>query len=80
MKDAMELLTIYADGLDAAIDGRGWGAEHERARLDIVRACDSHDELVAALTNMLRYDDLPESQQQPAVESARSALAKAKGE
>jgi len=74
MKDAMELLTIYADGLDAAIDGRGWGAEHERARLDIVRACDSHDELVAALGRICIDCDMA------TFEIASAALAKAKGE
>lgn len=27
------LFEILADGLDASTDGRGWGAEHERARV-----------------------------------------------
>ena len=34
-------------------------------------------ELVKALRNMVRYDDLPATEQQPAVELARAALAKA---
>ena len=37
-------------------------------------------DLLAALTQMVRYDDLPTAEQQPAVERARAAIAKAKGE
>jgi hypothetical protein len=32
-------LAIYLDGLDAATDGRGYGEEHERARLFVEGAC-----------------------------------------
>lgn len=37
-------------------------------------------ELLAALLDMVHYDDLPAAEQQPAVERARSAISKAKGE
>ena len=44
----------------------------ENTRLKAVNA-----ELLAALEEMVRYDDLPVRDQQPALERARAAIAKA---
>lgn len=36
-------------------------------------------DLLAALRDMVHFDDLPKDEQQPAVEKARAAIAKAEG-
>lgn len=46
---ADELMNVFADGLDASVDGRGFGAEHLAARNAIVKAFADRDELVKAL-------------------------------
>lgn len=51
---AEKLLDTFLDGLDAACDGRGFGAEHLAAKTEIVRAVNCHDELVAALRDVMR--------------------------
>jgi hypothetical protein len=38
---------------------------------------DAAPDLLAALRDMVRYEDLPEAEQQPAVDRARAAIAKA---
>lgn len=49
MSKGDSMLTKFADGLDAATDGRGWGSEHQKVRDYIVCAVDSHDALVEAV-------------------------------
>ena len=44
-----DLLVIFADGLDASGDGRGWSKEHQAARDTLVRAVNEREELIAAL-------------------------------
>ena len=38
-----DLLVIFADGLDASGDGRGWRKEHQDARNTIVRAVNERE-------------------------------------
>jgi len=52
---AAKLLDTFCDGLDATTDGRGWNAEHDAARKEIVRRCNAHEALVKAATDLLAY-------------------------
>lgn len=42
---------VIADGLDAFVDGRGWGAEHEKAK----NLANSASELLEALKAVIPY-------------------------
>lgn len=70
------LTTIIADGLDASVNGRGWGKEHQSA----MNLANAAPELLAALNAMLAYGDseFPENKR-VAVDMAFSAIRKAKG-
>ena len=48
-KAAMQALQVYANGLDASVDGRGFGAEHEAARQLIVKMFQDRAQMLAAL-------------------------------
>ncbi|MCS3890522.1 hypothetical protein [Bradyrhizobium elkanii] len=39
------MITTYLDGLDASIDGRGYGAKHDRARKFVEGACEMLSQL-----------------------------------
>jgi len=71
---------IIADGLDAAVDGRGWGIEHTEAS----RVADAAPELLAALEQILACVDRPGGSIRTitpeAIIASRAAIAKAKGE
>jgi hypothetical protein len=56
-------------------DGEEHGSMESNARL-IAAA----PELLISLKEMVHFDDLPESEQQPAVERARAAIARATGQ
>jgi hypothetical protein len=43
-----ELIETFLDGLEALVDGRGWGIEHQKASDEIHRLIDTHEELVKA--------------------------------
>lgn len=64
----------FASSADAALIAQAPDLLAERDRLKAVNA-----ELLAALEQMVRYDDLSEAEQQPAVERARAALLRARG-
>lgn len=55
--DADTLLTTYLDGLEASIDGRGWGLVHQNAYAKIVRAINSHERLLDSLKKMTNQID-----------------------
>ncbi len=50
-----------------------------KAVADHARLIAAAPDLLASLRDMVRYDDLPPAEQQPAVERARAAIAKAEG-
>lgn len=89
MKTSVQDLVTYADGLDASVDGRGFGAEHNAARKRIEIALKSHDDLVAALGLCAQAIDYhidtrcelsPSHSDWFALQTAKAAIAKAKGE
>lgn len=43
------LLALYADGLDASVDGRGWNDEHDAARRALVQGISDTERLHALL-------------------------------
>ena len=43
-------LNTYLDGLDAAVDGRGYGLEHEQARIFVEGACAMVEQLARLTT------------------------------
>lgn len=47
---ASKLLSLYLDGLDAAVDGRGWGKRHQSA----------YDQLVVMINNYAALMDVAE--------------------
>lgn len=68
-------LVIYADGLDAAVDGRGFGAEHFKAQCLL--------EVAPEMLNELKYwiqldsmDELPSKQD---IKRIKALIKKAKG-
>ena len=88
---AAKLLDTFCDGLDATIDGRGWDAEHDAARKEIVRRCNAHEALVAALEDaverlarvdaeLLRATGQPFEYEIGEVLRGRAALKLARGE
>ena len=48
-QQATDALSIYADGLDACVDGRGYNHSHEVARQSIIKAFTDRADLVTAL-------------------------------
>ena len=52
---AGEALIGYADGLDASLDGRGFGENHEAARQSIIKAFQDRAELIAVLEDVLSW-------------------------
>ena len=94
-KDADTALEIFADGLDAIGDGRGFGKDHLKARQDITAAFIERDrlkalnaELLAVLERILRADESGNSGAYMGeavlcrmfATQARAAILKAKGE
>ncbi len=71
-------LDTFLDGLDAGTDGRGYGEEHEKARLLLEAAPD----MLAALVWMVdaAIDQGDATEQDQAIIKARAAIAKATGD
>ena len=74
-------LKIFLDGLDASTDGRGYDAEHERARMLLEAAPD----LLEALETMVELEALrgpvpADNFVADILRDAKAAIAKAKGE
>lgn len=49
--DTPVLLQTYLDGLDAAIDGRGWNHIHEAAKDELFSILTHHKQLLSAAEN-----------------------------
>lgn len=49
MKKSAVLLETFLDGLDALVDGRGWGMKHQKANDELHRIIDTHAEILQAL-------------------------------
>lgn len=79
------VIETFLDGLDASVDGRGWGLEHQKAMETVNRALDSHEELLAAAKFAL--DVFKEMDQSPGnngdeiepIGTLKAAIAKAEG-
>ena len=65
---------VLADALAGVVPNASV-AERACAQVDALRALNA--ELLAALHDMVHYDDLPEAEQAPAMAKARAAIAKA---
>lgn len=84
-----KVLTTFLDGLDACVDDKcGWTAEHEKARTFIVRAVNSHEELIKSvkelrecLSNWMEIADKEDERDYDttAIKNADKAIAKAEG-
>jgi hypothetical protein len=73
---AGDLVTVIADGLDAACDGRGWDASHQAA----ANLANAAPAMLAALQRVAAWIDAGCDPSRKSIEAVRAAIAAATGE
>lgn len=74
-KKTLDLFGVLADGLDASTDGRGWGREHEEARLLANAATELRDVLRATIDGFWHYVEQAHEDGSEAMEVVKDHLA-----
>lgn len=75
LKKAPDLFEVLADGLEASTDGRGWGKEHEEARLLANAAPELRDVLRATIDGFWHYIEQAHEEGSEAMEVVKDHLA-----
>jgi hypothetical protein len=73
IKQPDTFLTI-ADGLDASVNGRGWGAEHERAK-NLANAAPAMYDALGLFIAQYQGDGKDDRERRPEMIAARAAIA-----